>query len=234
MRSRSSSRCSTSWSRRTRTASSIPGLATSWTVAPDNKSVTLKLREDVKFHDGTPFNAEAVKFTFDTIADPKTGSQGAVDMLGPYEGTDVLGPFEVRVRYKRPFADAVSSYRRERAVAGQPDRRPEARQHRLRPGAGRHGAVQVRVVGEGPRGHSRAQPRLQVGAGLLDQQGAEQGRQDRASLHPERRDACRRAGGRRGPDLRHHAAARHQASRATAASSRPLSASRPDCPTAYC
>ena len=87
-----------------------PWLATSWTVAPDNKSVTLKLREDVKFHDGTPFNAEAVKFTFDTIADPKTGSQGAVDMLGPYEGADVLGPFEVRVRYKRPFADAVSSY----------------------------------------------------------------------------------------------------------------------------
>ncbi len=88
-----------------------PGLAASWTVAPDNKSVTLKLREDVKFHDGTPFNnAEAVKFTFDTIVDPKTGSQGAVDMLGPYEGTDVLGPFEVRVRYKRPFADAVSSF----------------------------------------------------------------------------------------------------------------------------
>ena len=87
-----------------------PGLATSWTVAPDNKSVTLKLREDVKFHDGTPFNAEAVKFTFDTVVDPKTGSQGAVDMLGPYEGTDVLGPFEVRVRYKRAFADALSSY----------------------------------------------------------------------------------------------------------------------------
>lgn len=86
------------------------GLATSWTVAPDNKSVTLKLREDVKFHDGTAFNAEAVKFTFDTIVDPKTGSQGAVDMLGPYEGADVLGPYEIRVRYKRPFADALSSY----------------------------------------------------------------------------------------------------------------------------
>ena len=87
-----------------------PGLARSWTVAPDNKSVVLKLREDVKFHDGTPFNAEAVKFTFDTIVDPKTGSQGAVDMLGPYEGSDVLGPYEIRVRYKRPFADAVSSF----------------------------------------------------------------------------------------------------------------------------
>jgi hypothetical protein len=33
-----------------------------------------------------------VKFTLDTIADPKTGSQGAVDMLGPYAGTDILAP----------------------------------------------------------------------------------------------------------------------------------------------
>ncbi len=87
-----------------------PWLATSWSVAPDNTSVTLKLREDVKFHDGTPFNAEAVKFTLDTIADPKTGSQGAVDMLGPYAGTDILGPYEVRVRYKRPFAGGLSSF----------------------------------------------------------------------------------------------------------------------------
>ena len=86
-----------------------PGLATSWQVAPDNKSVTLKLREGVKFHDGTPFNAEAVKFTLDSIKDPKLGSQGAVDIMGPYASTEVLGPYEVRITYARPFAGAVDA-----------------------------------------------------------------------------------------------------------------------------
>ncbi len=39
-----------------------PALATAWSVAPDGKTWTFKLRQGVKFHDGTPFNAEAVKF----------------------------------------------------------------------------------------------------------------------------------------------------------------------------
>ena len=47
-----------------------PWLAESWQTAKDGKSVTFKLRRDVKFHDGTPFNAEAVKANFDRIADP--------------------------------------------------------------------------------------------------------------------------------------------------------------------
>src|SRR5262245_19543763 len=51
-----------------------PGLAASWESAPDFSSYTLKLRNDVKFHDGTPFNAAAVKFTFDRIVDPATKS----------------------------------------------------------------------------------------------------------------------------------------------------------------
>ncbi|MBM3524716.1 MAG: hypothetical protein FJX57_17355, partial [Alphaproteobacteria bacterium] len=49
-----------------------PGLATAWQLAPDAMSIHLKLREGVKFHDGTAFSAEAVKFTLDTIVDPKT------------------------------------------------------------------------------------------------------------------------------------------------------------------
>src|ERR1700712_3195186 len=61
-----------------------PGLATSWEAAPDFTSYTLKLRNDVKFHDGTPFNAAAVKFTFDRIVDPATKSGGALVALGPY------------------------------------------------------------------------------------------------------------------------------------------------------
>jgi peptide/nickel transport system substrate-binding protein len=41
-----------------------PGLATSWEISEDGLEITFKLRQGVKFHDGTPFNAEAVKFNF--------------------------------------------------------------------------------------------------------------------------------------------------------------------------
>jgi peptide/nickel transport system substrate-binding protein len=51
----------------------IPSLASSWTIAPDNKSVTLLLRKDVKFHSGAPFNAQAVAATLKKAADPQKG-----------------------------------------------------------------------------------------------------------------------------------------------------------------
>lgn len=89
-----------------------PGLAESWQVSPDAKAYTFKLRKDVKFHDGTPFNAQAVKFTFDRIVDPATKSQTAISVLGPYDGTDVIDDATVRVRFKTPYApflDSVSS-----------------------------------------------------------------------------------------------------------------------------
>jgi peptide/nickel transport system substrate-binding protein len=88
----------------------FPGLATAWEMAPDGKSVILKLREDVQFHDGTRFDAEAVKFTFDTIADPKLASEGAVTQLGPYAGADVISPSQIRIKYSQPFGAALASF----------------------------------------------------------------------------------------------------------------------------
>ncbi len=87
-----------------------PGLTNSWEVSDDGLTYTFQLRDDVTFHDGTPFNAEAVKFTFDTIVDPELGSQGAVDIIGPYESSEVLGEFEIQVKYSRPYGAALSAF----------------------------------------------------------------------------------------------------------------------------
>ena len=51
----------------------IPDLATKWEFSPDGKDITLTLRKDVKFHDGSDFTAEDVKASFDRIIFPPTG-----------------------------------------------------------------------------------------------------------------------------------------------------------------
>jgi len=50
-----------------------PSLATEWTIAPDKTSVTVRLREGVTFHSGTPFKADSVLATLQKGADPKRG-----------------------------------------------------------------------------------------------------------------------------------------------------------------
>ena len=81
----------------------VPGLAESWTVSDDAKSYTFVLRKDVKFHDGTPFNAEAVKANFDRIVDPETKSAKAITLLSNYEGSEVVDEFTVKVSFTQPY-----------------------------------------------------------------------------------------------------------------------------------
>lgn len=85
-----------------------PGLATSWTVSPDAMAYTFKLRDGVKFHDGTPLTADAVKVTFDRIVDPETRAQTAFSFIGPYDRTEVLDRSTVRVRFKTPHASFLN------------------------------------------------------------------------------------------------------------------------------
>src|SRR5262245_26356510 len=80
-----------------------PGLATEWSVSEDGLTWNIKLRQDVKFHDGTPFNADAVKINFDRMVDPATKSEYAIFELGPYAGTDVVDEYTVNVRMTRVF-----------------------------------------------------------------------------------------------------------------------------------
>ena len=79
-----------------------PGLALSWEFSNGNKTVTFALRPDVKFHDGTPFNADAVKFTVERHLDPATASPTGW-ILGPIDHVEVIDDLTVAYHYKEPF-----------------------------------------------------------------------------------------------------------------------------------
>lgn len=83
-----------------------PWLATDWEVSPDSTEYTFTLRDDVTFHDGEPFDAEAVKANFDRIVDPATKSAQAASMLGAdfYAGTEVIDEYTVKVSFTQPYA----------------------------------------------------------------------------------------------------------------------------------
>lgn len=81
-----------------------PGIAESYEVSDDAKEYTFNLRKDVKFHDGTPLNAEAVKFSLDRIIDPETRSAAALGALGPYDHSEAIDEYTIKVVFKQPFA----------------------------------------------------------------------------------------------------------------------------------
>ena len=87
----------------------VPGLAERWEVNAAADQYTFHLRRGVKFHDGTPFDAEAVKFTFDRIVDPALKSQSAFSMIGPYDSSTVADPYTIIVKFKEPYAPFLSS-----------------------------------------------------------------------------------------------------------------------------
>ena len=79
-----------------------PWLATSWDVSADRLAYTFKLRRDVRFHDGTVFDAQAVKANLDRVTEARNGLNSRA-YLGPYAGADVLADDTVRVRLSSPF-----------------------------------------------------------------------------------------------------------------------------------
>jgi peptide/nickel transport system substrate-binding protein len=87
----------------------VPGLAESWQVSPDAKSYTFRLKRGVKFHDGTPFNAEAVKFTMDRVVNPDTKAGQSHDQLGPYDRTEVVNDYTARIVMKEGYAPLLTN-----------------------------------------------------------------------------------------------------------------------------
>ena len=92
-----------------------PGLATKWTVTPDGLNYTFELRKGVKFHDGTAFNAAAVKFNFDRMLDPKNqyANTGPFPFGGFYYGsikeTKVVDESTVVLVLAQPYSPLLNS-----------------------------------------------------------------------------------------------------------------------------
>ncbi|UAK25184.1 ABC transporter substrate-binding protein [Sphingomonas nostoxanthinifaciens] len=79
------------------TGAAVPLLATGWTMAPDAKSYLFHLRPGVRFHDGTPFDADVVRFSLLRAIRPGSTNAEAAQ-LGEIAGVDAIDPLTVRIR----------------------------------------------------------------------------------------------------------------------------------------
>ncbi|GLQ57858.1 ABC transporter substrate-binding protein [Devosia nitrariae] len=91
-----------------------PALATDWTISEDGLTYTFSLREGVTFHDGSPFDAETVKFNFDRMLDEthpfyETGPFPLSFNFASVEDVTVVDEMTVEFTLNEPFAPFMSN-----------------------------------------------------------------------------------------------------------------------------
>src|SRR5262249_36950736 len=88
----------------------IPGLASTWARSADNLTWTFTLRQGVKFHDGAPFNADAVIFALDRVLNKEsefyatTQRSAGATFLGGIASYEKVDDFTVAITTKKPWA----------------------------------------------------------------------------------------------------------------------------------
>lgn len=89
----------------------VSGLANDWTISEDGLVYTFTLRQGVQFHDGVPFNSQAVAANLDRINDPAVGATKSRQLLASYAGYEIVDDYTIRIRLSElytPFLDALS------------------------------------------------------------------------------------------------------------------------------
>jgi peptide/nickel transport system substrate-binding protein len=84
----------------------VPQLATGQETSPDGKTVTIKLRPGVKFHDGTPFNAEAAKYSLERHLNMKGSFRRSE--ISVVESVEIADPLTIKLHLKTPFAPLLA------------------------------------------------------------------------------------------------------------------------------
>ncbi len=87
----------------------VGDLAESWDISPDGLTITFHLRKGVKWHDGAPFTAKDVLFTYQAMVDPKTPTAYSGDYL-QVKKAEAPDDYTFRVTYPQPFAPALGSW----------------------------------------------------------------------------------------------------------------------------
>jgi peptide/nickel transport system substrate-binding protein len=89
-----------------------PELATEWKISPDGKQIRFKLREGLRYSDGTPFSADDVAYTMQQLMDPALHSSTA-DAFRSSEGpvtTRVISPTVIEITFAAPVSNAVDLF----------------------------------------------------------------------------------------------------------------------------
>jgi peptide/nickel transport system substrate-binding protein len=84
----------------------VPQLATGWSWSTDSRALTLKLRDGVRFQDGEPFDAEAVKANLDRYRTAPYSARKSE--LKPVAAVEIIDPKTVRLVLSAPYAPLIA------------------------------------------------------------------------------------------------------------------------------
>ncbi len=87
----------------------IGDLAESWQVKEDGLVIIFHLRKNVRWHDGAPFTADDVEFTYKALIDPQVRTPYSGDFQ-KVRSLEVIDPFTIKIIYKEPFSPGLSSW----------------------------------------------------------------------------------------------------------------------------
>ena len=87
----------------------VGDLAESWDIEDEGLTIIFHLRKNVKWHDGEPFTADDVKFTYEKLISPSVPTPYSGDFK-KVKSFQVLDPYTIKITYEEPFSPGLASW----------------------------------------------------------------------------------------------------------------------------